>query len=174
MRSAAVIAIGVALLLLQGNLFRILGFIPVAGLTPNLVLPLVLFLGVHESSMARGALLSFGLGYITDLFVAAPIGLFTFTSVAIWWSSRVAAVRLTAQTLPTQMVLAFLFTIVESAMTLTLLTIFGQDPQRPVEIARTVLPHAGSTALFAPFVFRVAHKLHQGVLGAKPGEGKAA
>jgi rod shape-determining protein MreD len=167
-------AIGVALLLLQGNLFRVLGFIPMAGLTPNLVLPLVLFLGVHETSMARGALLSFGLGYTTDLFVAAPIGLFTFTSVAIWWLSRVAAVRLTAQTLPTQMVLAFLFTIVESAVTLTLLTIFGQDPQRPVEIVRTVVPHALSTALFAPFVFRLAHKLHQGAIGAKPGEGKAA
>jgi rod shape-determining protein MreD len=167
-------AIGIALLLLQGNAFRILGLFPIAGLTPSLVLPLVLFLGVHESSMARGSLLSFGLGYATDLFAAAPIGLFTFTSVAIWWLSRVAAVRLTAQTLPTQMVLAFLFALVESAMILTLLTIFGQDPQKPLEISRTVLPHAASTALFAPFVFRIAHKLHQGTLSAKPGEVKAS
>lgn len=173
MRNAAVLAIGVALLLVQGNLFRVLGFVPVAGLTPNLVLPLVLFLGVHESSMARGALLSFALGYITDLFGSAPIGLFTFTSVAVWWLSRVAAVRLSAQTLPTQMVLAFLFALVESAIILTLLTIFGQDSQRPVEIARTVLPHAVSTAAFAPFVFRIAHKLHQGALAPRPGEARA-
>jgi rod shape-determining protein MreD len=167
-------AIGIALLLIQGNLFRLLSFIPVAGLTPNLVLPLVLFLGVHESSMARGSLLSFGLGYTTDLFAAAPIGLFTFTSVAIWWLSRVAAVRLTAQTLPTQMVLALLFALVESAMILTLLTIFGQDPQKPLEISRTVLPHAASTAVLAPFVFRVAHKLHQGAIGPKPGEARGS
>jgi rod shape-determining protein MreD len=172
MRNAAVLAIGVALLLVQGNLFRLLGFLPLAGTTPNLILPLVLFLGVHESSMARGALLSFVLGYTTDLFGSAPIGLFTFTSVAVWWLSRVAAVRLSAQTLPTQMVLALVFAVVESVIILTLLTIFGQDPQRPVEIARTVLPHALSTALFAPFVFRIAHKLHQGALAPKPGEGR--
>lgn len=164
MRNAAVLAIGVALLLLQGNLFRILGPLHIPGSTPSLVLPLVLFLGVHESSMARGALLSFGLGYATDLFASAPIGLFAFTSVSIWWLSRVAAVRLTAQTLPTQMFLAFVFALVESAIVLTLLTIFGQDPQRPVEISRMVLPYAVSTALLSPPVFRIAHKLHQGAL----------
>lgn len=171
MRNAAVIAIGIALLLIQGNLFRVLAPLPLWGVTPNLVLPLVLFLGVHEPSMARGALLSFGLGYATDLFASAPIGLFAFTSVTIWWLSRVAAVRLTAQTLPTQMVLAFLFAIVESAVVLTLLTIFGQDPQRPVEISRMVLIHAGTTAVCAPPIFRLAHKLHQGALLAKQGEG---
>jgi rod shape-determining protein MreD len=155
-------AIGVALLLIQGNFFRFLGPLSVHGITPNLVLPLIIFLGVHEAAMARGALLAFGLGYATDLFASAPIGLFTFTSVAIWWLSRVTAVRLSAQTVPTQVLLTALFSLIESSMVLTLLAIFGVDSQRPVEISTIVIPRAISTGLVSPFVFRIAHRLYQG------------
>ncbi len=162
MRNAAVIAIGVLLLLLQGNLFRFLGGWSLHGITPNLVLPLIIFLGVHEAAMARGALLSFALGYAMDLFASAPIGLFTFSAVAIWWLSRVTAVRLSAQTLPTQIFLAALFSLIESSIVLTLLAIFGVDSQRPLEIATIIVPRAISTSICAPLVFRIAHRLYQG------------
>jgi rod shape-determining protein MreD len=162
MKSAAFVAVGILLLLLQGNLYRVLGPSGVHGATPNLVLPLVIFLGVHEPSMARGALLAAGLGYALDLFASAPIGLFTFVSVAIWWLSRVAGVRLTAQTALTRMSLAFGFALVESAIILTLLAIFGSDTKRPVEIGSIVFPHAIATALCAPFVFKLAQRLYQG------------
>jgi rod shape-determining protein MreD len=166
MRNAALLAIGIALLLIQGNLFRFLGPFQIQGVTPNLVLPLVIFLGVHEGSMARGALLSFALGYATDLFASAPIGLLTFTTMSIWWLSRVAAVRLSAQTIPTQMFLALMFALFESAIVLTLLTIFGVDPQRPVEIASVVLPHAVVTSLCSPPIFRIVQKIQHGAGGA--------
>jgi rod shape-determining protein MreD len=162
MRNAAVIAIGIALLLIQGNLFRVLGPLQGYGIAPNLVLPLVVFLGVHEFSMARGALLAFALGYATDLFGSAPVGLFSFSYVAIWWLSRVTAVRLSATTLPTQLFLAVLFSLIEGVIVLTLLAIFGVDPQRPVEIATIVVPRALATGLTAPLVFRLAHRLYQG------------
>src|SRR5258708_7591887 len=106
MRNVAFVAIGIALLLVQGNLYRVLGPLHVHGVTPSLTLPLVIFLGVHEASMTRGALLAAGLGYALDLLASAPIGLFTFVSVSIWWLSRVAGVRLTAQTALTRMSLA--------------------------------------------------------------------
>lgn len=162
MRNVAVIAIGVLMLLIQGNLFRFLGVLGPYAVTPSLVLPLVIFQGIHESQMARGALISFALGYLTDIFASAPIGLFAFTYVAIWWLSRVAAVRLSAQTIPTQVFLSLLFAIVESAVVLMVLAIFGNDPQRPVEIFSVVLPHAVATAITAPPVFRLAQRLHQG------------
>jgi rod shape-determining protein MreD len=162
MRNAAVIAIGVALLLVQGNLFRLIGGVDMHGFAPNLVLPLIVFLGVHEGAMARGALLAFGLGYATDLFGSAPIGLFTFSSVAIWWLSRVTAVRLSAQTVPTQVFLASVFSLIESSVVLTLLAIFGVDSQRPVEIATVVFPRAIATGLVSPLVFRIAQRLYQG------------
>jgi rod shape-determining protein MreD len=167
MRNAAFIAIGILLLLLQGSLYRVLGPLSAHGTTPSLTLPLVIFLGVHEPSMARGALLAAALGYALDLLASAPIGLFTFVSVAVWWLSRVAGVRLTAQTALTRISLAFGFSLVEGAIVLTLLAIFGNDTRRPVEIGSVVLPHAIATALVAPFVFKIAQRLYQGATGAQ-------
>jgi rod shape-determining protein MreD len=181
MRSAAFLGVAILLILLQSNLFRVLeplgslvGPRLVHGLTPSLVLPLIIFLGVHEPSMARGALLAFGLGYAQDILSGAPVGLFTFVSVTIWWLSRVAGVRLTAQTALPRMSLALLFALVQSAIVLILLAVFGSDSQRPIEIATIMLPHALSTALFAPLMFRLAQRLRPGTapVGA-PAEGGA-
>lgn len=162
MRNVAFVAVGLLLILVQANLYRLLGRLDVHGLTPSLVLPLVIFLGVHEASMVRGALLAFFIGYFLDLFASAPIGLFTFVMVAVWLLSRVAGVRLTAQTLITRVSLAFGFAVVESVIVLTLLAIFGADTRRPLEIGTVLLPRAAATAVFAPFVFQLAQRLHQG------------
>jgi rod shape-determining protein MreD len=167
MRNVAFLVLGGFLILIQGDLYRIISRLQDYGSTPSLLLPLVVFLGVHESSMARGALLACALGYVVDLFASAPIGLFTFVYVAIWWLARVLGVRLTAQTLLTKFTLIFAFAIVESLVVLILLAIFGADPQRPREISRVILPHALSTALFAPLVLRLAERLHQGALVSK-------
>lgn len=164
MRNAAFLAVGILLILAQANLYRLLGPLEIHGATPSLILPLIIFLGVYESSMARGALLAFGLGYALDLFASAPIGLFTFVSVAIWWLSRLAGVRLTAQTVLTRMSLAFAFSVVESAIILILIAIFGSDTRRPLEMATVLLPRAAATALFAPLVFKIAQKLHQSTI----------
>lgn len=168
MRSAAFLGAGFILILIQGQLHHVLGLSPFQGATPSLVLPLVVFLGVHESSMLRGALLSFALGYLTDLHAVAPIGLFSFIYVSIWWLSRLVGVRLTTQRVWSQMALAFAFALVETAMVLTMLAVFGQDAHRPLEIASvTLLPHAISTALFAPFGFALAQRLQRGAVRPK-------
>lgn len=172
MRNAAFLAVGVLLILVQSNLYRLLGALHIHGATPSLILPLVIFLGVHEPSMARGALLCFFLGYALDLFASAPIGLFTFLSVAIWWLSRIAGVRLTAQTVLTRMSLAFGFALVQSAMVLMLLAIFGADNRRPLEIGTVVLPHAIATALVSPIIFRLAQRVHQSTLAVRSAEGQ--
>ena len=86
--------VGLLLMVVQSNLHRILGHVPVAGIIPNLVLPLIVFMGVHEYSVVRGASLAFALGYAMDLFGGAPIGLFTFICVGIFVLSRAAGVRM--------------------------------------------------------------------------------
>lgn len=164
MRNAAFLAVGILLILVQSNLYRIIGPLHIHGATPSLTLPLIIFLGVHEASMVRGAGLAFVLGYAMDLFASAPIGLFAFVSVGIWWLSRVAGVRLTAQTTLTRMSLAFGFALVQSAMILTLLAIFGADTKRPLEIGTVVLPNAIATALVSPLIFVIAQRLHQSTL----------
>ena len=168
MRNLGFFAVAALLILVQSNLFRLivplgtlLGY-SLHGATPSLALPLVIFLGVHEASMPRGAALAFAIGYAQDLLAAAPIGLFTFVYVLIWWLSRVAGVRLTAQTVLTRMSLAFVFALVQSAVVFVLLAVFGSDNRRPLELTPIVLPHAISTALCAPLLFRLAQRLRQG------------
>ena len=80
MRNTAFFVTGLVLILVQNNLFRVISFIHVPGLVPSLVLPLILFMGVHEYSLARGASVAFVLGYATDLVGIAPVGLYTFYS----------------------------------------------------------------------------------------------
>jgi len=178
MRSAAYLGLAIFLILVQSNLHRVIGPLGtlvgpnwVHGITPSLVLPLVVFLGVHELSMARGALLAFAIGYAEDTLSGAPIGLFTFVSVALWWLARVAGVRLTAQTALPRMSLAFAFSLVEGAMVLILLAIFGDDTRRPIEVGSIVVPRALSTALCSPPIFRIAQRLRQGPAPLRPMEG---
>jgi rod shape-determining protein MreD len=171
MRSGAFLVLGVLFLVLQGNLYPLLGSLGLHGATPSFVLPLLIFLGVHEASTVRGAGLAFGLGYATDLLASAPIGLFAMVSVVVWWLARTAGVRLAAQTWWTKVALSFGFSLVESVLVLVLLAIFGSDPQRPLEIATVALPHAAATALCALLVFPLAQRLHQGSTPARSFEG---
>jgi len=161
MKNAAFLAFALLLILVQANVHRVIDPLGLHGWTPSMILPLVIFLGVHEPSMARGALLAFVIGHALDLFASAPIGLFPFVCVASWWLARVAGVRLASQTVPTQMGLSFGFSLVQSLIILVLLVVFGADPLRPIELSTVVVPHATATALVAPIIFRVAERLQQ-------------
>ena len=172
MRNTAFLALGLALLILQSSLFRFLDRLHVPGAIPSLLLPLIVFMGVHEYSMARGAALSFTLGYLLDVFAAAPLGLFTFISVATFVVSRAAGVRLAAQTLITKVALALVFGLVEGILIVVLTAIFGNDPARARALALLIPTHAASTAIFAPFVFSVAERVHAATINVpRPGEG---
>lgn len=171
MRNTAFIGAGLALLLVQANLFRVIGWIHIPGLVPSLALPLILFMGVHEYSLVRGASVAFFLGYITDLVGIAPVGLYTFTYVALFLLARAAGVRLAAQTVMMQVVLALAFAFVHSVMILVLLAIFGRDAYVPRALYPMTLPHVLATGAVAPLVFRLAQRVHSAtVLSARARE----
>ncbi len=159
MRNTIFIATGLALLLAQENLFRVLGRIHVPGLSPSLVLPLILFMGVHEYSIVRCTAVAFLLGYVSDLVGIAPVGLYTFTYVGLFLLARAAGVRFAAQTAMMQVGMALVFTLIHSVMILVLLAIFGRDAYVPRALYPMVLPHALATAAVAPLVFRLAQRL---------------
>jgi rod shape-determining protein MreD len=159
-RNTAFFVAGLVLLLLQSNLFRVIGWVHVPGLVPSLVLPLILFMGVHEYSLARGAAVAFLLGYMTDLIGIAPVGLYTFTYVSLYLLARGAGVRLAAQTMMMQVVLALAFTLVHSVMVLVLVAIFGRDAYVPRALYPMTLPHVAATGAVAPLIFRLAQRLH--------------
>ncbi len=127
---------------------------------PALVLPLILFMGVHEYSLARGAAVAFVLGYATDVLGIAPVGLYTFTYVATFVLARAAGVRLATQTTWMQVLLVGAFTVVQSTMILVLLAIFGRDPWVPRSLYRLSLPHVIGTAAVAPIAFRISQTIH--------------
>lgn len=172
MRGAAYILIGVMLALVQGSLYRFFApweqipFTDISlkplfhGATPNLVLPLVIYLGIHEHSVARGSLLAFSLGWVLDILGAGPAFLFRFTMVAVWGASRLVSSRVSAQSTLTRLPLAFVMSIAESAIILIVLAIFSVDSRRPVELFDLVLPRAIATALGAFFIFPLAQRLH--------------
>lgn len=166
MRNTAFLGTGVGLLFMQSVLFWVTGWLPLPGLTPSLILPLIVFMGVHEYNFARGAALACVFGYGIDLFAAAPVGLFTFVSVATFVLARAAGVRLAAQHIITQVPLALVFSVVQSVMVLVLLAIFGKNPHGPRDMLALVLPHAVSTAVFSPAVFAIASRIHQATTGA--------
>jgi rod shape-determining protein MreD len=172
MRNTAFLLLGVALLVLQSGLYRLIDAVHHAGATPSLLLPLVVFMGVHEYSIARGVALSFILGYLLDLFAAAPIGLFTLISVATFLVARVAGVRLAAQTLLTKIALAFVFALLESILLVVLTAILGGDPHRARALAALVPGHAVATAVLAPLIFRIAERVHVATIASPlPPEG---
>ena len=185
MRNTAFFVAGLALILLQSSMFRPIaalhGMLMDFGLTsgfwhwigyrdahlihatsfvPSLVLPLIVFMGVHEYALARGAFVTFVLGYATDLTGIAPVGLFTFTFVAVFVLARAAGVRLAAQTRLMQLVLGFSFSLLHSVMILVLMAIFGPDPYVPRALYPYALPHALATAAWSPLVFIVAQRIH--------------
>jgi rod shape-determining protein MreD len=133
---------------------------------PALVLPLILFMGVHEYSLARGAAVAFVLGYATDVLGIAPVGLYTFTYVASFVLARAAGVRLAAQTTWMQVLLVGAFAVLQSTMILVLLAIFGRDAWVPRSLYPLALPHAIATASVAPVVFRMCQALHAATAGS--------
>lgn len=186
MRFTAFFGAGLGLLLLQSNLFRAIVVaervlsslllwlhvsdheVHVPGFVPELVLPLVIYMGVHEYSLARGAAVAFALGYFTDLVGIAPVGLYTFTYVATFVLARAAGVRFAAQTRWMQVVLALVFSLVHSLMVVILVAIFWKerDGWMPRMIAPMALPHVLATSMTAPIVFRLAQRIHVGTQNA--------
>jgi rod shape-determining protein MreD len=160
-----------ATVLLGYALLVVLAHARIARPIPALVLPLILFMGVHEYSLARGAMVAFVLGYATDVMGIAPVGLYTFTYVATFVLARAIGVRLAAQTMWIQVLLAFAFAVLQSTMILVLLAIFGRDPWVPKSLYPLTLPHALGTAALAPIIFRIAQALDMASAGPSRIEG---
>ncbi|CAN5144956.1 hypothetical protein BH09MYX1_BH09MYX1_07350 [soil metagenome] len=160
MRYGAFFLAGFVLMIVQANLFRVIQLIHVPGLVPSLVLPLVVFMGVREYPLAKGAATAFALGYGTDLLGMSPVGLYTFTYVALYVLARTAGVRLAAQTIWMQLALGFGFAALESITVLVLLAIFGRDPYVPRALYPMAFPHVLATAALSPLIFRFASLIH--------------
>jgi rod shape-determining protein MreD len=136
MRNAATLVLGFALLLVQAAVATIL---PLHPFTPNPLLPIVIYLGVHQDvSLLRGAFLSFFLGYLLDEFCGSPMGLLTFVTVATFMLARGAGLRLFLRGPLFQVGLTFAIGLLSGGTILALRTIF-----EPPEAFSLAMPTEG-------------------------------
>ncbi len=154
-RTLAFVFFGLALLLAHSMLGRIA---PLHPFVPNLLLPVVVYLGVAPNlPLLRGALAAFVLGYLLDLFSGNRMGLETFVCVATFMISRGAGLRLFMRNPGFQAALLFVVALVAGGTTLALRAIFSKPPPFPAgtagETAVTLVAPALATALVSPLVF---------------------
>lgn len=155
LRDIAVLALGFALLVAQATLAALVHVHP---FSPDLLLPIAIFLGVStDPGLVRGAVLSFVLGYVLDLFTGSPMGLFTFLMVAVFLVARGAGLSLVMRGPLFQIALTFVVALLVHALALALPAIFerpfdGPSPEARDLVMATVAP-AAATAITAPLVF---------------------
>ncbi len=155
MRNAAFVALGFALLVFQAAIGALT---PLGAWAPNLILPIVLYLGVTpDVHLVRGASLAFVLGYLLDSFCGSPMGLSTFVMVALLLVARGAGLNLFMRGLFFQILLTFGFAVLAGGAVLALRAIFEPPAPFPtgtvVETVYSLLAGAGVTALVSPLLF---------------------
>ena len=155
MRNAAFVLVGFVLLVAQAAVGVLM---PLEDLAPNLLLPIVIYLGVaHDVHVVRGAALAFVLGYLLDSFCGSPMGLQTFVMVATFLIARGAGLNLFMRGPLFQIGLTFVFAIVDGGSILALRAIF--EPPAPFPVgsfggtALSLAAGAGTTALLSPALF---------------------
>ena len=147
MKNALHLAFGFALLVLQAAIGTLL---PLHPFVPNLLLPIVIYLGVDpDVQLVRGALLTFVLGYFLDVVAGAPTGLFTFVLVATYLAARGAGLRLLLRSVPFQMGLVVVISIAANGVMLALRAIF-----QPAEAFPLVMPASGALGGIVRFFLR--------------------
>ena len=133
--------------------------------TPNVVLPLVVFMGVaSEVALVRGALTSFVLGYLLDAFCGSSMGLHTFVMVAAFFASRGAGLRLFPQAALLQVVAMFVAAAGADATVYALRAIFEQPllPGLGNDVRATataVAASAAATAVLSPVIVVMARRI---------------
>lgn len=132
LKNVTIVAFALALLVAQSSLGVLL---PTYPFTPNLILPVVMFLGVSpEISLVRGGLLSLVFGWALDQFCGAPMGLSTAVMVATYVTSRGAVHQLFLRGTTFQVGLTFAVALLSSGSMLALRAIFGPQDAFPLAL----------------------------------------
>lgn len=167
-RAVALPVVAFGLLVVESILWR---YTPWDPLTADLTLPLILWMGLSDVPVSRGAPSAFAIGYLVDLFSAGPQGLHAFVAVVVYLLSRTASLRLFSAGVLFQMLLTFLASLFTSGAILFLRFIFEHSLENLGSVALSVGVRGVATALLSPLAFRLARRLGQA--GTRP-EGSVA
>lgn len=134
--------------------------IPFSEWRPSLSIPMVLYLGLYDSTTTRGAVLSFIIGYLWDLFSGGLMGLYTFLSVGVYVISRIVGVRLFLRGAIFHILITFGVTLLSSGAIVVLIFIFTQKIESFATLISTAIPRAILSAALAPFIFWIMHRIY--------------
>ncbi len=130
MKNVLLVGLALVLLLAQSSLSAL---VPLHPFVPNLLLPMVLYLGVTpDVTLGRGAALAFGIGVLADEVTGAPLGLTTFIFVAAFLLTRVAGLRLFLRGVPFQVVATTGIAVIAAGAMLALCAIFEEPEAFPL------------------------------------------
>jgi rod shape-determining protein MreD len=131
---------------------------------PNLVLPIVIYLGIaQEIPLWRVALLSALLGALVDTASGNALGLMTFVHVATLAAVRAGSLRLLMRGRLSQVAITALVAALGALLVIALRSLFRANPQVPSTSTRhwliaTLVPSV-ATGLVAPFVIQLARRV---------------
>ena len=161
-RAIALPVLAFGLLVAESILWR---YTPWDPLTADLTLPILLWMGLSDVPVSRGASSAFAIGYLVDLFSAGPQGLHALVSVVVYLASRTASLRLFSAGALFQMLLTFLASLFTSTTILFLRFIFDHSLENVGSMAVSVGVRGLATALVSPLIFRLARRV--GPVGAR-------
>ena len=163
MRDAMLLVVGFLLIMVQAALGAV---VDVGVFMPNPILPFVIYLAMApDVSLARGAALSFALGFLFDSATGNAMGLFTFLHESAFLLARGAGFRLIMRGRISQMSITAATALVGSITLIALHRIFrptptGQvDVTSPEHLAFAVVGSAFSTGLLAPLFYQLARRI---------------
>jgi rod shape-determining protein MreD len=162
-RDLMLLLLGFFLILVQGALGAV---IDLGVLMPNPVLPVVIYLAMApDISLARGAVLSFVLGFLFDSATGNAMGLFTFVHEASYLVARGAGFRLLMRGRVSQMLITGAAAVVGSVTLIALRSIFRPAVQieiaNPRHTALAVVASALATGALAPLIYQVVRRVDQ-------------
>jgi len=153
------LAAGFVAVLLQATL---LDHLPLGGLKPDLLLIIVLYIGFFLPSN-EGAVLSFALGYVQDLFAGHLIGLFTLMRVTAWLAAKLMSGMLNLRSVFAQTIFVAIYSIADYFIMTGVLRLFGGAeyplPAAGSAIWKTALLNAAAAPIVITTLLRIEKRL---------------
>ena len=143
--------IAIAALLLQTTLLPLTS---VGRATPDLLLIICVYLGLHQHSVA-GAIGAFLLGYLQDAFSGSVAGLNAFGMCLVFTLVYLTSRRLWVDNAISKIVVVFLASVLKTAALLTLVALFMTAGNLWQSVLNYLFLEAGLAAVFSPAVFAV-------------------
>ncbi|HYD49799.1 MAG TPA: rod shape-determining protein MreD [Terriglobales bacterium] len=150
MRAAILLAlVTIPALLLQTT---ILPLIAIGNATPDLLLIICVYLGLHLHSIA-GAVGAFALGYLQDTFSGGTIGLNAFAMCLVFTVVYLTSRRLWVDNAVSKIVVVFLASLLKTTVILMLVALFVSVKGLGQSMLGYLIPEALLAAVFTPAVF---------------------